>query len=639
VCGICGILGFRGDTAAKPDIQTLTAALTHRGPDGEGMWLDGSAGLGHRRLSILDLSETGGQPMSWGDGRFLISYNGEVYNFLEVRAELESRGARFRGNSDTEVVLAAYAEWGPESLRKFNGMWAFAIWDTLRQEMFVARDRFGVKPLFFFLNDRRFVFASEIKALAELDDCPRKPDLSLVRDALFGRSLDRGRATILEGVSRLEPGHWLRVTPDGRVVTHRWWNTWEERVQVPSQAENQVAEFRGLFEDACRIRQRSDVPVCTLLSGGLDSSSIACTVSRVRRRANDARPGTRMAVDWQRSFTSSLPGSAFDETAYAQAVVDACDLQSTLVSADASDLVGQIAAATHVLDSPIVSSMPSVSAVYAAVHQAGLKVTLDGQGADELLSGYGAADVVRYYAARGQLARAWEAADCAGALRWPRVTPGEVLLQESLALIRGRFPVRTTLRKALGLTQAPAALMRGVPGPALPRLSDESELPQLPGANPVTTRLYREFHDNTLPQILRHYDHMAMRWSVESRMPFLDWRLVTYAFSLPVEQLVARGYTKYVLRQAMAGSVPREVLQRRGKLGFPIAYEWFDRADVRNSIRDVLYDSSFEQSGFWEADAVRTWFDRRTLAPWTYEESSLLVRILSTQFWYARFIS
>lgn len=639
MCGICGIVGFDGEAASRTDIERMNAALAHRGPDGEGTFLRGPVGLGHRRLSILDLTETGDQPMAYADERFWISHNGEVYNFVEVRAELEAKGVRFRGDSDTEVVLAAYAEWGIAGLRRFNGMWAFAVWDDTRQELFLARDRFGVKPLFFFRNARRFAFASEIKALVELEDCPRSANLELVRDGLFGYSLDRGRETVLDGVVRLEPGHWLKVTPDGTLCGERWWNTWGERVAVPYDDREQVDEFRRRFDEACRLRQRSDVPICTLLSGGVDSSAIVCTIAAMRAGSKDAGLGARISTDWQRSFTSSLAGSVLDETDYALAVVDACGLRSNLVSVDASDLVGQIATATATLDTPVVSSMPSVSAVYGAVHDAGLKVTLDGQGADELLSGYTATDAVRYFALHGHFSRSWQAAQSAAPVRWPNVTPGRVVRDETVLLLRSLLPVRTLLRKLSGISVAPLSVIPGVPGPALPALLRHPRPAATPaGADPVTGRLYREFHETVLPQILRHYDHMAMHWSVESRMPFLDWRLVTYAFSLPVEQKVGDGYTKRVLRKAMTGRVPEKVLQRRTKFGFPIAPEWFDRADVRDAAREVITDPSFARSGFWDAAAVRRWFDGRSETPWTYHDSSLLVRLLSTEFWYERYV-
>jgi asparagine synthase (glutamine-hydrolysing) len=639
MCGICGIVGFDGKAASRTDLERMNAALAHRGPDGEGVFLRGPVGLGHRRLSILDLTETGHQPMAYADERFWISYNGEVYNFVEVRAELEAKGVRFRGESDTEVVLAAYAEWGIAALRRFNGMWAFAIWDDTRRELFLARDRFGVKPLFFFHNRRRLAFASEIKALIELEDCPRSANLRLIRDGLFGYSLDRGRETVLDGVLRLEPGHWLKVTADGTLHGERWWETWGERVAVPSDDREQVDEFRRRFDEACRLRQRSDVPVCTLLSGGVDSSSIACTIAAMHSGSQAADLGARIAGDWQQSFTSSLAGSVLDETDYAQTVADACGMRSNLVSGDASDLIGQVAAASATLDTPVVSSMPSVSAVYGAVHDAGLKVTLDGQGADELLSGYTANDAVRHFALHGQFSRSWQAAQSTALVRWPNVTPGRVVRDEAVMMARSVLPVRTLLRKLPGVSEAPLSVIPGVPGPALPALLRHPQPAAAPaGADAVTGRLYWEFHDTILPQILRHYDHMAMHWSVESRMPFLDWRLVTYAFSLPVEQKVGDGYTKLILRRAMAGRVPEKVLQRRTKFGFPIAPEWFDRADVRNAAREVIADRSFECSGFWDAAAVRRWFDGRSETPWTYYDSSLLVRFLSTQFWYERYV-
>ena len=227
MCGIAGILSFCGQPADGREVESMCAAIAHRGPDGEGLHVDKEVGLGHRRLSILDLSAGGAQPMVSSETRMVITYNGEVYNFVEIRRALEARGHTFRGSSDTEVVLAADAEWGRECLDRFNGMWAMAVWDPRRHELFLARDRFGVKPLFYFQNRERLAFASEIKALLRLHDCPRSPNTSRVRDSLHGYpSIERHGETLFEGIMRLEPGCFMVAGAAPPRVT-RWWDTWE----------------------------------------------------------------------------------------------------------------------------------------------------------------------------------------------------------------------------------------------------------------------------------------------------------------------------------------------------------------------------------------------------------------------------
>lgn len=293
----------------------MTARLAHRGPDGQGLHVDGSLGLGHRRLAILDLTPMGHQPMSYAAGRYWITYNGEVYNFLELRHELENLGHRFRSDSDTEIILSAYVQWGRECLLRFNGMWAFAIWDAHDKTLFLARDRFGIKPLFYLLERDRLAFASEWKAFLALPCFARRVDWSTFVTALLDPYCQEGiEECLLLGVRRLLPGHCMTVTPHETRV-FRWWNTLEHLVEPPTGLQKQAERFRELFEDACRMRMRSDVPIGTSLSGGLDSSSIVCMLAESGRQPGKAE--NRLAEDWQRAFIATFPGTPVDERSYA----------------------------------------------------------------------------------------------------------------------------------------------------------------------------------------------------------------------------------------------------------------------------------------------------------------------------------
>ena len=385
MCGIVGIWDFFAPIQAET-LDRFTDSLAHRGPDGRGTFIDGGLGLGHRRLSILDLSPAGANPMAYGMNgpRYQITYNGEVYNFLEIRAELMAKGYRFKSDTDTEVVVAAYAAWGPACLTRFNGMWAFAIWDSEEQKLILARDRFGVKPLYVHTVPGRIAFASEIKAFLELDGFI--PDMN--RDIAAKMAVAAPDCegieieTIMAGVKRLPPGHTLTIDRDGNAKLEQWWSSAEHLPSVPARYEEQVEAFREIFFDAVRIRLRSDVAVGTCLSGGVDSSSVAAAMAHV------GGAGARASKDWRRAFIASFPGTLIDETEHADLVAAHVGAQPHHWVFDPDE------ALSHVMDS--VWSMEDVYSgiavpvwcLYRELRRQGVTVSLDGHGGDELLGGY-----------------------------------------------------------------------------------------------------------------------------------------------------------------------------------------------------------------------------------------------------------
>lgn len=391
MCGIAGLLDFsRGDVA--PLIDRFTDALAHRGPDGRGTYSDGPVALGHRRLSILDPSPLGACPMAVAcpDGTTVyITFNGEIYNFLELRIELQQAGYRFRTETDTEVIAAAWHHWGDACQLRFNGMWAFALWMPATQRLVLSRDRFGVKPLYVHVNGPRLAFASELKAFLALPDFT--PRLSATAAATFfshpvaydGISLE----TALAGVHRMPPGHSLTVTKDGTQGFRRWWETREHLPAVPERYDGQVEQFRALFLDAVRLRLRSDVPVGTSLSGGLDSGAVASAVAHISRSATHSELA-RCATDWQRTFVATFPGHAVDERAWADIVVGHTGARPTYRPFTPDADTRDVAASVWAMDD--LSSAPAVPVlnIYRAMRENGVVVTLDGHGGDELLAGY-----------------------------------------------------------------------------------------------------------------------------------------------------------------------------------------------------------------------------------------------------------
>lgn len=602
MCGITGLWQLDGAPADPTVLEQMTERLAHRGPDGQGLHVDGSLGLGHRRLAILDISPTGRQPMSYADGRYWITYNGEMYNFLELRRELEALGHRFGSHSDTEVILAAYAQWGRACLLHFNGMWAFAIWDAENKTLFLARDRFGVKPLFYLLERDRLAFASEWKAFLTLPGFERRVDWSTFVTALLDPYCQEGiEECLLLGVRRLLPGHCMVVTPTD-VRVYRWWNTLDHLVEPPHSLQDQADRFRELFEDACRLRMRSDVPIGTSLSGGLDSSSIVCTLAEIGRQSGGGRE--RLAEDWQRAFVVSFPDTPVDERDYADLVVRQTGVKAEYVTPTAQDFIEHIDDVIYHLEGLDAGVMIQLWTLYRAQRRAGVVVTLDGHGGDELLGGYVSHVLHALY-------------DAGRLRRWPGRYLG--LLDTYRAMFRdstGSMQPDRPLGQLVAETNAWAnkANRLGVPFTRDARpsgvasfltsealaLARTPEPPYVwPGHGHLGAALYREFHQTMLPTILRNFDRMAMAHGVEVRMPFMDWRLVTYAFSLPVESKIGQGYTKLVLRAAMRGVLPEPVRTRRDKIGFaPPMTEWFQGA-LRVWLRNVAQTVTTYDGFLW----------------------------------------
>ena len=587
---MCGIYG-QWDLAHRPldlsGVQRATARLRHRGPDDEGYLLadsrsgrctpcagpdttaalglpdlrsvaDGSTDLafGFRRLAIVDLSPAGHQPMASADGRFWLVFNGEVYNYRELRSELTALGVTFRSDSDTEVVLAAYAAWGARCLERFNGMWALAIWDARERALFLARDRFGVKPLLYAWGDRRFRFASELKALLGADGVPFAPSAPAVHDYLTTARLpsEPEGATFVDGVCALPPGHLLRLSDDGLHV-ERWYRLPPASTAPARPAAQVVADFREILADAVRLRVHADVPVGSCLSGGLDSSAIVCLVNRMLGGADAAAVGDR-----QKTFSAVYEEDArYNERPHVETVLAATGADGVFTVPTAEQLRAELPSLVWHQDEPFNStSIFAQWRVMAAVRQHGVTVLLDGQGADESLGGYRPFDiVVSDLLRRGQVARALRAGRAMGETAGVALAP---LLARAVARNLPTRYVRGARRRRAG---AGRALLR--PAFAARQSTERDAAPP-----------YRDFHAyahglierESLPALLRYEDRNSMAFSIEGRVPFLDYRLVEFALTDAAPWVLHDGWTKWVLRSAVRDVVPPSIVWRRDKVGF-----------------------------------------------------------------------
>jgi len=576
---MCGIFGHIGPL----DLETARACvarLAHRGPDGSGVEECGGAVLGHTRLSILDPSPAGRQPMATADGGLAITFNGEIYNFLELREELEGLGHAFRTDTDTEVILAAYRQWGPACLDRFNGMWAFAIWDREARALFLSRDPFGKKPLFYASTRDGLAFASEMKALLPLIPAP-SINYALLADPERIHTYEATDECLFNSVSRFPAGHYALVRPGEDVRPVRWWRTLDHLTEVPDRFEEQVERFRELFLDACRIRMRSDVPLGTSLSGGMDSSAVACAMAHLGR----AGAGRRQAANWQNSFTASFPGTPVDEARYAAEVNRYTGIAGNMVEIDPLEAISTLDR-DYYLYEEIHTTLPSVFIrSYRAMRDAGVKVTLDGHGGDELLAGYDYdfIQAINDASPLGMLAIARIYRDSLpDTPQFPKPSAFS-LIRRQLRCKRKHFPPRVFS-------------------------SPDADHPAWQGMSCLNRSLYHTF-TRVFPTLLRNYDRYSMANGVEIRMPLIDRRIVSFAFSLSWKAKLKGGYTKAVLRHACKDFMPRDIAFRKAKLGFNAPMVNWMTGPWRPYLTDLVHSLDFRQSEAVDAEKARNLLD------------------------------
>jgi len=583
MCGICGFNWTDTDLAAR-----MMAVQEHRGPDDSGAFADERVSLGHRRLSIIDLTEAGRQPMASADGRLQIVYNGEVYNYVELADDLRRLGHTFRTRTDTEVVLHAYQQWGEACLERFNGMFAFAVYDEPNGRLFLARDRFGIKPLHFWHAGDRFLFASEIKAILECTDVRRRPDPLAVYDYLAFNCYNHTDRTFFEGITSLLPGECATFDlGERRLSRRRWYAIPLGRPRKIRDEREAATMFRDLFFDAVRLRlTRSDVEVGSCLSGGLDSSSIVCSMHHLRDV--DARN--------HQTFSIVFPNTPFDESRYVADVTNLTGMRSHTTTSSLDRLLENLEQIVYHQEEPF--GAPGNFAqweVMRLAHSKRIEVLLDGQGGDELMAGY--------YFFMGYLMLEYLLSGRPGAAA-----------AEAIGILR-HHGMMTDPFLATALFVAPASV-KAMLGRRYFQIPLEADfVRRMAAASDVPNRMYSRCDLNqalayrmqfSLPQMLREEDRNSMAFSIESRLPFLDHRLVEYLFTLGPEWKVRRGMTKHVLREAMRGILPDRVRLRTGKLGFPTPIvEWLRQPRFRALVDDLLHSDLFASRGYFDVPRIQ----------------------------------
>lgn len=625
MCGIAGIISPKEVPLTM--IGPMTRVQAHRGPDGERFaFIDANGSchitdqpncdkpacvaLGHRRLAIIDTSTAGLQPMASTDGDYVICYNGEVYNYVELRDELVALGYQFQTATDTEVVLTAYREWKEGAFSRFNGMWALAIWDKRRQELILSRDRFGVKPLHFTHNEGTLHFASEIKGLLAAG-ANRKLNRERAADFLRWGTVNHTNETFFDGIHSFPPGHYVVLTRSQlrEVRPVPFWRppAAEKLGSSDISSAEAEAEFRRLFSSSVSLRLRSDVPVGACLSGGLDSSSIVCAASEL------LPVGHRLAT-----FTSASDNPAFDERAWSDLVNRQCDAEPHTVIPTAEGFSKDFDDLLQAQDEPFPSA--SIYAQYLlmrSAREAQIPVLLDGQGADEALCGY--RKYVVYSLLEAYKSSKW--IDLMAGLGW-WVAQGD----------------KGLVRLSEGVRYLPAFLRRGNADPMSAMIApcfQDAWNASRPQSDLSTYRSSERQIDDILrfsvPPLLRYEDRNSMAWSIESRVPFLDYRLVEFLLGLPTSLKVGRAQTKSLLRRALRGNVPDKILDRRDKMGFVTPQHIWMQGPLKAPFRQAFLSKDYaindlvsgaqatdllDAKGYWAGVSMNAAFRVFTLNRW-----------------------
>jgi asparagine synthase (glutamine-hydrolysing) len=614
MCGISGILepgaSARGDELCAY-VTCMTESLRHRGPDDQGEWVDQESGvaLGHRRLSIIDLSPEGHQPMLSGSGRFVIAFNGEVFNFRALRRELEPKGHHFRGHSDTEIMLAAIEEWGlEEAVRRFIGMFAFALWDRQDRALHLVRDRLGIKPLYYGWADRTLLFASELKALRAHPAFRPEIDRNALA-AYMRHNYVPCPHTIYRGVFKLAPGTILTVSPGGRDSEPKtYWSAREVardglRAPLGASADEATSQLDSLLRDAIKLRLESDVPLGAFLSGGVDSSTVVAVM-----QAESARP--------VRTFTIGFRESDYDEAAHARAVAAHLHTDHTELYVEPSDALKLIPCIPDWYDEPFADSSQLPTFLVSQMTRRHVTVALSGDGGDELFAGYD-----RYFwaesiwritgrlpqALRHRVARLLTGLSPAHIDRISALLPRRIRppragdKSHKLASTLRLDSVDAVYRRLLSHWTEPEQLVLGSAEPS-GIVWDESLPSDFPDFVPRA-----QFLDlvTYLPDdILTKVDRASMAVSLEARVPLLDHRIVEFAWRLPLDLKVRGGQTKWILRQVLYRHVPRHLIERP-KMGFGVPIDAWLRGPLREWAEGLLDERRLRQDGYLDPAPIR----------------------------------
>lgn len=609
MCGINGIIRFDGKSPNSDDLSRMMQRQRHRGPNDNGIFIDRNVGFGFVRLSILDLSMQGHQPMTDLSGNYTIIFNGEIYNYLEIRQELEQKGIIFKSNSDTEVLLASYIHWGKECLHRLNGMFAFVIYDKQNNSVFGARDRFGVKPFYYYRDNEQFIFASEIPPIIEVYPKENRPNEAAIYEYLLHNRTDQTENTFFENINKLQHGYCFEIK-DGKFSMYRWYDI---RKHISKQ-EADTEKYKELLIDAVRLRMRSDVPVGVCLSGGIDSSTLT---SIMHKELGISDIHTFSAVYQQ--------GEVGDESSFINLYKS--DLSNMhFTTPDACELLQELKPFIRLHAEPIPSTSPFAQYCVMRLAAQNVTVTIDGQGADEALAGY-------HYFFGFYFKELLKKCRLFGLIR-------EIYhyVKKHHSTDGIKFLVYFILPSKL--KNRVSSAKNGYVNPDFVRkmaLSGKNTIiDELYSSSNIREALINHF-EYKLEHLLKWGDRNSMFFSIESRTPFLDYRLVEYSLSLPAEIKIRKGTTKYILRKAMKGILPEPIRQRADKIGFDTPQDkWFRLPEFQNIINDILNSNSFRNRGYIDAEKAKELYARHLSGEVNISKD--IWKWLHLELWFREFI-
>ena len=624
MCGLVGQLGRPGTTVDVGVLAAMASTIAHRGPDDDGQFIDGPVGFHHKRLSIIDVA-TGHQPMT-ADGLTIV-FNGEIYNYVELREELRQKGHTFRTQSDTEVILRLYAEYGADCVRRLNGMFAFLLYDKSRQQVLAARDHFGIKPLYFTVTPDALLFASEIKALLVHPAVAAEPDPDALNDYLTFQFV-LGEATLFKGIRKLKPGHFQVI--DLRSLDVRTVKFWEPTFTLdPYHTEEYfIEELRRLLKDAVRLQMRSDVPVGAYLSGGMDSSLVTILAS--------AHVNGRM-----KTFTGAFrEGPEFNELEYAREAAKSCGALTYEVYPTEEQFIDLLPNMVYHMDEPVAGPGLFPQFIVSKLASQEVKVVLGGQGGDEIFGGY-ARYLVAYFeqVLKGAIYESNEEQEHIVSIK--SIVPNLAALRQYAPMLQqfwsqGLFEAMD--KRYFRLIDRSGGALSLLTPELRSRYHPEAIFSRFQGVfnHPETMSYYNKMTHfdlvTGLPALLQVEDRVSMAASLESRVPLLDYRICDLVTSMPPAMKFRGGEMKYILKRAVKPTLPAKILKRKDKMGFPVPLHIWARGRARGFFQDVLLSERARNRGLFDPKAVEQLLNNEAAF------GRRLWGLVNLELWYRQFI-
>jgi len=610
MCGINGIISLHGtfegivEESLKSQVDTMNECLVHRGPDSKGKHVQNPIAFGFRRLSIIDLNHSANQPMFSENGNLVLVFNGEIFNYLEIKKELIAKGHHFETSSDTEVILKSYVEYGDNCVEHFNGMWAFAIYDFHKKRLFCSRDRLGVKPFYYTQQGTKLFFSSELKALSKITGNKLANRKRVYEYLAYGYRLNNGE-TFFDNFSELLPGTNLLVE-DNQLILKKYW-TLKSNQYTHDNKNDYKTEFLELFKSAVKLRYRSDVPVALLLSGGLDSTAIA-------RVTDDLIEKGELDANEIHAFIASFPGYVEDETEIAREFTKTCKhIKLHEISIDPKKIFSDFEKLIYELDSPLGSfNCVAHNNIMKECHKRGIKVVLNGQASDEAFAGYdryfcGVFLVDQLLLRKGSFIKEFRALN-----RKNGYSKKYLFMQMFKALIS---PSTSAYIRARFLEKTIPVLDKQFVKQNRQKIKSDYKF-SMKGDNLSTFHLDR-INNQGLNTILHYEDISSMNQSIEIRSPFVDYRLMEFAFSIPTELKFKEGVTKIIIKDTVGKLLPEIITKNRNKIGFTTPFDNYlvSDTDFKKFVDDMLSSNSFKTKNIWDSGKLAEIFKEPKKSP------------------------